>query len=700
MLSQLFRKAIMMVAIFVYLGVCAVLLRGLRFDSKLSLDMSNDVHYQQMLEVEALLPQPDPLLILQPCAQSAFSAESIEALVRLVDFLNEESSRAGMDGWSVRSILGESIPVMEEDSIIFKELFTYAGDGQSLKRALDDYPTLGRLFYPGNDAWIVYLYPEGEEDQLFIALESAQKLFPEIIVSGRLWLMYQSMKIFKRDLMVIIPLSIIIIFLVFVIFEKAGSRSILLTLASVLPAMGNIAMYPLFGYNLKISTVMAPLLVLSLSTTYVIHVHHHYRTGNNTLASFFKERGKVIFWSGITTLLGFASLILSPIDDIRTNGIFILLGLVVAFLWDLFLLPLYLSSNNINVVSVHPVPEEKRLVNGTHKNRYRAGIIGFLLVAATGIVHLKASAIPIDDFFVGSQPFDIGIERFKEFVPLTNEVIVYVDSGIEGGIVDPEFFTRSKSCALAVQKIPGLRSVYTYTDIVTELSRALSYPPDALDSEASIGELLELVPIDSDSPRLYDLAYRLAVFKINLDADMDSISLSTDRTQAMRALFAEYFDESTIKVAGTWPRLEVSIVGLAKGQIAGLALYFGVVFSLLAFFLRSPLKSLVVCAPPAVAILASAGLCGYIGWELTPTLSIALAAIAGVGIDDAILWSFYSHHPAMKRSVSSTTILLVCGLSPLLLSYHMDLIHCVIAVMIGFILSTLIVLKVLPWQEE
>jgi len=144
----------------------------------------------------------------------------------------------------------------------------------------------------------------------------------------------------------------------------------------------------------------------------------------------------------------------------------------------------------------------------------------------------------------------------------------------------------------------------------------------------------------------------------------------------------------------------MSLLGLARGQLQGLVLYFLIVFTLLAVFYKSPLKSLAVCASPAVAILASLGICGYAGWGLTPTLSIAVASIAGVGIDDAILWSAYSRRPGMRGSVIGTTVLLVCGLAPLLLSYHLELIRGVIAVMIGLIFSTMIVLKVLPWKQE
>lgn len=701
MLSQRSLKSIMVGFVLAYLVLCATLLTGLRFDSNLSLDMTDNIAYQQMVKAEALLPQPNPLIVLLPCNDSRFAASSLEALSSLVAKLVAEAANAGAEGWTVRSILGESIPLAEDESIKFQELSAYSNNGEALRRAIESYPTLGNLFCPNGDAWMLYLYPFGETDGIIRTLEHLRPFYPEIIISGSSWMTYQSTKLLSRDLLVIIPLSILAIVLVFILYEKAGKRSILLTLGSVLPSIGTIALYPVFGYPLKVSTILAPLLVLALSTTYVVHVYHHSQAGKKALATFYQERGKVIFWSGITTLLGFASLILSPIDDIRTNGFFIILGMVMAFIWDLGLLPLYFS---FTVSEIKPAKivlrESQRYNGGSHQKLWRIGVVALVLLLVSGIRFLKITDLPVDSYIVSSQQFDLDIERLKEYIPLMNEVITYIDSGVEGGIVDPDFFARTKSCALALQNLPGIRSVYVYSDIIEELAKGVSYPSDALESETGIGELLELIPLDADSPRLYDLSYRTAVFKINIDADTQSLGLSINRTRAIRAVFKDYYDESMITIAGSWPRLEISIIGFAKGQVVGLVFYFIIVLVLLVIFLRLPRKSLVICTSPALAILASLGFCGYAGWGLTPTLSLALASIAGVGIDDAIIWGIYSHRPAMKRSVLGTTVLLLLGLAPLLLSYHLELIRGVIAVMIGLILSTLIVLKVLPWKEE
>jgi len=697
------RGLLLVVLLVAYFTGCGYLLAHLGFSSSLSLDMRSDEVYSKMVTAEALLPQPDPVVICLPCRGSPFSEINVSSLRSVIERLESDADIRGSNSWTVRSILGESVPMLEDDNITFRSLSELGNDSESLQAMVNDFPTLGKLFCPGKNAWLVYVYPQSGSDEEISRIASTLSDFPDLIISGVRWVEYQIVLTMKRDLAIIIPFSILALFLVFLVFEKAGRHAIVLTISSLLPAIGTIALYPLLNFQIKMTTVLAPILVLSLSTTYVVHVYHHFTEGRKVLVSFYRERGKVILWSGVTTLLGFASLIFSPLDDIRTNGIFVVLGLFVAFFWDLVILPIYMSTWYMHIkrsAANSPLIPGIARISGKALKTSRIAVCIFLFVAACGVLSLKVARIPDDSIFVSAHPYDKELERLMDLMPLTNEILVFVDSGVDGGIVDPVFFNKTKQCIGSIEGLSGVRSVYAYTDIVDEVARALDYTSAQLESTSTIGELLELIPIDPTSPRLYDLSYRIAMFKIAVDSDTSSAaSLRASMNDSWQIVKQEY-PEATVTLAGTWPRWELSMKGLVKGQIVGLFFYFSIVLFILAVSLRSMLKAILVCFPPVAAIIASLGICGYAGWGLTPPLSLAIAAIAGVGIDDAILWSFFSERPSIQRSIVGTTVLLVCGLMPLLLSLHADLIRSAVVVMIGFILSTTIVLKVLPWKNE
>ena len=702
-MSKWLRGLLLVVLLAAYCTGCGYLLSQVGFSSSLSLDMRSDAVYSSMVTAESLLPQPDPVVVCMPCSGSPYSENNISTLVRMIDNLESEGSMHGSDRWIVRSILGESVPVLEADSITFRSLSELGNDSESLQAMVNDFPTLGKLFCPGEKAWLVYVYPQCGSDEEISRIASTLSDFPDLIISGMQWVEYQIVMTMKRDLAIIIPFSILALFLVFLVFEKAGRHAIVLTIATLLPAIGTIALYPLLNFQIKMTTVLAPILVLSLSTTYVVHVYHHFTEGRKVLVSFYRERGKVILWSGVTTLLGFASLIFSPLDDIRTNGIFVVLGLFVAFFWDLLMLPIYMSTWYIQYnryAANSPLTPIVTKISGKALKTSRIAVCIFLFVAACGVLSLKVARIPADSIFVSAHPYDKELNRLMDLMPLTNEILVFVDSGVDGGIVDPVFFNKTKQCIDSIEGLSGVRSVYAYTDIVDEVARAFDYTSAQLESTSTIGELLELVPIDPTSPRLYDLSCRVAMFKIAVDsATRSTVSLRASMNDSWKIVKDEY-PEATVTLAGTWPRWELSMKGLVKGQIVGLFFYFSIVLFILAVSLRSMLKAVLVCFPPVAAIIASLGICGYAGWGLTPPLSLVIAAIAGVGIDDAILWSFFSERPSIERSIVGTSVLLVCGLLPLLLSLHADLIRSAVVVIIGLFLSTTIVLKVLPWENE
>ncbi len=649
------------------------------------------------------MPQPDPVVICLPCSGSPFSEVNVASLRSVIDRFELDGDIRGRHTWTVRSILGESVPILETDNITFRSLSELENDSESLKTLVNDFPALGKLFCPDEKAWLVYVYPQSGSDEEISRIASALSDFHDLIISGRPWVEYQIVMTMKRDLAIIIPFSIIALFLVFLVFEKAGLHAIVLTIAALLPAIGTIALYPLLNFQIKMTTVLAPILVLSLSTTYVVHVFHHFVKGRKVPASFYRERGRVILWSGLTTLLGFASLIFSPLNDIRTNGIFVILGLLIAFFWDLLILPIYMSTWLIHRHHVAGNPSTIPGLSKTSGNALKMSGIAvciFLCMAASGIFVLKVARIPDDSLFVSAHPYDKELKRLMDIMPLTNEILVFVDSGVDGGIVDPVFFNKAMQCIGSIEGLSGVRFVYAYTDIVNEVARVLDYTSTQLESTSSIGELLELIPIDPTSPRLYDLSYRVAMFKIAVDSDTSSSVSLRDNMNDIRRIINDEYAEEKVTLAGSWPRWELSMKGLVRGQLVGLLLYFSIVLFILAVSLRSILNAILVCFPPIAAIIASLGICGYVGWGLTPPMSLAIAAIAGVGIDDAILWSFFSERPSIKRSIVGTTVLLVCGLMPLLLSLHADLIRSAVIVMIGFIFSTMIVLKVLPWKNE
>jgi predicted RND superfamily exporter protein len=690
-----------------YAGLSIWQLTRASFSQELDLNLEDSKPYAAIMEAEASIPQPSPIVVCLPCQGPPLAEAGLSALRDISARLTEAGQALGERGWSLRSILTESIPAYQEGQIAFQALDQGAASSEAIRAAIGKMPTLGALFSPDGASWVIYLYPKAPKD--LDSLRRLEKLlsgYPDALAAGETWISYVNYGALKRDLSLIVPLTVLFIFLVFLIIERAGFHSLLLCLSVMLPALGTFALYPLFGVRIKTTTLLAPILVITLSTTYVIHVFHHYSAGARDYSSFLKERGTVLFWSGITTLLGYASLILSDFPDLRVNGILIVIGMFLAFFWNLAVLPLFLMERNIRVTKGIFKPSFGKEGNVLSSRRPRGAIAGRIVVLCAyaacvpGIILLKPSMNLRRDLFIPRYGYSKTLAEFSRHYPVSRDICLYVDSGVEGGITDPAFFKGIEAASAAISALPFCGGTQNYAKVVRETGGILGFEGIG-ESEESIGETLELLPVDPDSPRLYDLGYRTAIIRIGVKDD--SLALAREADEGMRKIsdiVSESLPGRSVVLAGSLPKIFLVYKAQIASQLYGLIAYFALVFVLVLMRIKSLGKTLLICLGPVLAILSSLGLCGYLGWALSPCLSLAMATLAGVGIDDAFLWHFFRDRPFMRRSALGTALLLVFGLSPLLLSAYSDLMRSACAVIMGFVFSTSYVLKVLPWKQN
>jgi predicted RND superfamily exporter protein len=690
-----------------YAGLCIWQIARTSFSQDLDLNLDDSKPYAAIMEAEASIPQPSPIVVCLPCQGPPLGESELSALRDITSRLAEAGLALGERGWSLRSILTESIPAYQGGRIAFQPLDQGADSSDAISAAIGKMPTLGALFSPDGASWVIYIYPKAPEDMDALGrLDKLMAGYPAALAAGETWISYVNFSALKRDLCLIIPLTVLFIFLVLLLIERAGPHSFLLCLSVMLPALGTFALYPLFGVQLKTATLLAPILVITLSTTYVIHVFHHYSDGERDYGSFLKERGKVLFWSGITTLLGYASLILSDFPDLRVNGIFIVIGMFLAFFWNLAVLPLFLMERNIRLTKgiFKPSPgNERNILSSRTPRGAMAGRIVVLCAYAAclpGIAFLKPSMNLRKDLFMPRYGYSKTLEEFSRHYPANRDICIYVDSGGEGGITDPAFFKGIEAASAAISALPFCGGTQNYAKVVRETGGILGYG-EIEESEESIGETLELLPVDPDSPRLYDLGYRTAIIRIGVKDD--SLALAREADEAMRRIsdiVSESLPGRSVILAGSLPKILLVYKAQIASQLYGLIAYFALVFVLVLVRIKSLGKTILICLDPVLAILSSLGLCGYLGWALSPCLSLAMATLAGVGIDDAFLWNFFRDRPFMRRSALGTALLLIFGLSPLLLSAYSDLMRSACAVIMGFVFSTSYVLKVLPWKQN
>jgi len=220
------------------------------------------------------------------------------------------------------------------------------------------------------------------------------------------------------------PLAMAVIFILMLVFFRKLVLVIspmIVAMVSVIATMG--ALIGL-GYPVHIMSSMIPIFLMPIAVVDSVHI----------LSEFFdlytKEKGRKettlevmdnlfmpMLYTSLTSAAGFASLALTPIPPVQVFGMFVALGIMIAWLATIMFVPAYImllkesSLANFGAAAVH---EEKttwlsRLLHGTGRFTYSgAKVILVLLVIVVAVAVYGITQIQINDnpikWFAESHP--------------------------------------------------------------------------------------------------------------------------------------------------------------------------------------------------------------------------------------------------------------------------------------------------------
>jgi len=264
------------------------------------------------------------------------------------------------------------------------------------------------------------------------------------------------------------PLAMVIIFILMLLFFRKLVLVIspmIVALVSVICTMGLLIA---FGFPVHIMSSMIPIFLMPIAVVDSVHI----------LSEFFdlytKEKGRrqttvevmddlfmPMLYTSLTSAAGFASLALTPIPPVQVFGIFVAVGIMVAWLCTILFVPAYImmlkesSLTNFGAAAVH---EDKhnwmsRLLLNLGQMTYRnAKLILVLLVIVSGIALYGISQIRINDnptkWFSQSHPIrKADIELNKHFGGTYMAYLVFADQTPDR--IDSDYLDQLRQALLA-----------------------------------------------------------------------------------------------------------------------------------------------------------------------------------------------------------------------------------------------------------
>ncbi len=165
------------------------------------------------------------------------------------------------------------------------------------------------------------------------------------------------------DLCALIPLVIIVVLLSLFFSFKTLDGTLLPLITVVMSAAWTMGLMALLGITFTLVSSVIPVALIAVGSAYGIHVLTHYYVAldgvegeltrekyEEAIFAGLKEVMKAVLLAGITTIVGFISLVSSPIEPLHSFAIFTAIGVGIALLLSITFIPALLLTKDFKKV--------------------------------------------------------------------------------------------------------------------------------------------------------------------------------------------------------------------------------------------------------------------------------------------------------------------------------------------------------------
>ncbi|GAX61287.1 exporter of the RND superfamily [Candidatus Scalindua japonica] len=582
---------------------------------------------------------------------------------------------------------------------------------------------------------------------------------PEKIYLGGtplLWVLERAYS--ENDLERLIPIVLVVIItLLFVFFRNLQGiyLPMAIVLVSVIWAMG---LTSILNIKFTILGSVVPVVLIAIGTADAIHILTHYygelRRGvdkESALKNTMDRMAKPVVMTSLTTMVGFSSLAISDIADIRNFGLFTSFGIFSAMIFSLTVMPAALT------LLKSPIQEKNILKNYTvHQNIFNRfgtalqrskwislSVIIFLICATGyGTIRVNIEYAPAG-LFKSSADIRQAHDFINKYFAGVTWINLVLESKDENNFVEPELLNKLGDLQAKIEGHNEVGKIISIVDFIERMNYVMhdekeSYKrvPHPVEKEVEsdwiekdgreIEEEQEVEVKGHDQIAQYLLLYEGAGGK-DLEKVVDTqyeqanmrILLRTDKSTANKEIISaigRYCKEvlpETIYV--TFSGISTLLILVAdmvvKGQILSIMISFVIVLFMMACMVRSPLGMLGFL-PIGFTILCNFAIMTIFKVPLDIGTSIVSSIAIGIGVDYCIhflVWKSdemkkgFSSGEAAKlaitgtgRAISINALVVAAGFLVLISSNFVPLMHFGWMVCVTMLICAVSTLTIIP----
>lgn len=495
--------------------------------------------------------------------------------------------------------------------------------------------------------------------------------------------------------------------LVILLFLTLMLRSVLSVAATLVVIIGSVAatmgLSGWAGMFLSTATVNIPTLVMTLAVADCVHViatmRQNMKLGHSkryAIDQSVSVNFMPIVITSITTAIGFLMMNMSDSPVLRDFGNLAALGVTIACLLSLSMLPAMLKVLPIKVKAVdahNPEPSDvmDKLGDWVVRNRR------VLLPVSAVVIAVSASLLPLNKindesvkYFDSRSEFRRAADFMEQRISGMSNINIVVKSNESQGIADPTYLQTIGDFSKWLRQQPETDHVATLSDVYKRLNKNMhgdenSYYTLPLDRELAAQYLLLY---EMSLPYGLDLNNQINVDKSSIKmvatvANLGSVEM-VDLENRIYAWFNQHAPQ--YEVVASSPTLMFAHIGETNmaSMLATLPITLILISALMIFSLRSLRLGIISVVPNMAPAIIGFGLWALFSGEINLGLSVVVTLTLGIVVDDSVHFLSkyqrarkqgqnaeeavrYAFH-TVGRALWITTVVLVAGFSVLAMS--------------------------------
>ena len=644
---------------------------------------------------DAFIPEDHPALVFRNTTKEIFGLDDPMVIaitnqgekgvfnphtLALVEWLTVQIAELdNIDPDRITSLATENNIIGTEEGMLVESFFETVPETQSgadkVRDAVMDFPLyLGSLVAKDGSGTLIVaeLHDQSKAQDLYEQLLQLIETAPvqqgeEIHVAGEGAVAGYMGSYIDSDAVRLNPIAALVITLICYLAFRTLRGMLLPNLVVVATAGGAIGLMAAFDVSFFIITNALPVVLIGISVADTIHILSDYyedaAVNDKGNARELTIRTMTRMWRPITlttltTMEGFLGLSMASVmPPMEYFGLFALIGVGIAWLYSMTMVPAFLS-----ILKIKPSSSYK---SHTDSGKAKVDVFGRFLTSSGQLVvrfpkvvlslalvivitgGVGASKIALDEnlirTFDKSEPLSIADKVINKTFDGSHYLDIMIETPHEEDLFKPENLQNIAALQRYVETLPHVNGSTSLVDYLKQMNRSLdggdksAYKlPDTADLAAQYFLIYSASADPTDFQEEVDYDYRLANVRVRLDDGRYSIGKTV--VESTQHYIEKHFnnDQISAQLSG---RVNVDyhwIKRLGESHFGSIAISLSLVLLMASLTFRSFVAGVMALLPVIITILMIYAVMGFNGIWLSISSSMFAAIAIGLGVDFSI----------------------------------------------------------------